>query len=155
MPMTGRLVTQRLWYTRHQTWASRWVGGTVVHVAAPGAAMGGGRARSPGGRLDLEPGLAADRALLGRSDPGGRRSPPVAVGRGRAAGPLSARRDGATGRRAAGEMPRRPVVHRSRKRFPPLLLLLLCITFIQYMGWNDVTESAVKIRPPFCGYNLA
>jgi len=24
-----------------------------------------------------------------------------------------------------------------------------------YIGWNDVTESMVTIRSPFCGYNLA
>jgi len=23
-----------------------------------------------------------------------------------------------------------------------------------YIGWNDVTESIVKIRSPFCGYNM-
>ena len=25
----------------------------------------------------------------------------------------------------------------------------------QYIGCNDVTESMVTIRSPFCGYNLA
>jgi len=25
----------------------------------------------------------------------------------------------------------------------------------QYIGWSDVTESVVKIRSPFCGYNMA
>ena len=25
----------------------------------------------------------------------------------------------------------------------------------EYIGWSDVTESMVKIRSPFCGYNMA
>jgi len=36
-----------------------------------------------------------------------------------------------------------------------ILVYRLCQSVYMYMGRNDVTESTVTIRSPFCGYNLA